>query len=80
MNTIITMLSEKVDEDNKATEGPKERWNKMRLKLGELQKKKGKICVNAKRETWEEMVRPQMHRFDPTTVQLFLVGNGNKVR
>jgi hypothetical protein len=39
LNTVIMVLSEKMDEGNKAVKGLKERWNKMLLELDELKKR-----------------------------------------
>jgi hypothetical protein len=41
LNTVITVLSERMYEGNKTVKGLKEGWNKMQLELDEL--KKGRI-------------------------------------
>jgi hypothetical protein len=55
VNTVITVLSEKMDEGNKAVKGLKEGWNKMQLEMDELKKRQD--MWEWKRETWEEEAR-----------------------
>jgi hypothetical protein len=51
MNTTITVLSEKMDEGNKAVKGLNEGWNRMQLELDEWKKKR----QERRRETWEKV-------------------------
>jgi chromosome segregation ATPase len=55
INMVITVLSEKMDESNKAVKGLKEGWNKMQLELDELKKRQDNW--EWKRESWEEEAR-----------------------
>jgi hypothetical protein len=52
INTVITVLSKKMDEGNKAVKGLKEGWNKMQLEPDGLEKSQD--MWEWKREIWEE--------------------------
>jgi hypothetical protein len=55
VNTVIRVLSEKMDEGNKAVKGLKEGWNMMQLELDELKKRQDNW--EWKRDSWEEEAR-----------------------
>jgi hypothetical protein len=55
LNTVIKVLSKKMDEGNEAVKGLKKGWNKVQLELDEL--KKGQDNWEWKSESWEEEAR-----------------------